>query len=171
VAVLVAAVALPVVAIPVSLAAAGGSEDVKGHATYSGVSSQGSVCGTTQDQPCEVTVTTNGAGTKAGVSLQLVAQCDNGSPAFTTQTLLGSDKIKPSGELKPLTVVSDNTGTTVSTGLEFSAHTETKVDVQFTRTGKHYKAKGILDSTTDATFSDGTARHCVSGPVSATLRP
>jgi hypothetical protein len=173
----IVAAVLAVAAIPIAPATAKkkNKTPVKGGATYSGLSSQGSTCASTQDQPCTVSLAVNGNGRQVtSIGMRFQAHCDNGSTFGLNIQQFQLDSpllIGPKGKVEPGTlIVAAAEGTQPSTGLhstrpEFSI----PLDAQFSRSGKQYTVSGSFGASFTITYDDGSTTTCSSGPVTYTL--
>jgi hypothetical protein len=175
-AIVVAAGALAVGTMPVASTAAGkkdeGTGAVKGGVTYTGVSSQGAVCGASYEAACEISLRISKKGTRATVAVFMTRQsCDNGSR--TEVQTFGIEPVRIVNDKLNLSLqLPASEGTDPHNDMHWTAPpSNASFFVRFTRTGRKYVAKGDLQYTHVMNYEDGSSTTCTTGPVTFTLRP
>ena len=157
------------------VALAGGLDDVKGGTSYTGTTSQGSTCGSQQNEPCTVTVKTNGKGKKVTfIDARLRATCSDGRQTGLGSFTLENDpiKINDKGKVKALAVVAPYE-TTTGDGRPVRAESKTKFDLAFkSKNGKKHKAKGVMSATGKIDYlDDDTSTTCSTPEIAFKLKP
>ena len=165
--------ALALASIPFGTARAGNGargDGVKPNQSFTGATSQGSVCGANRDEPCTVTAQLNRKGTKVNVSWQTRSTCDNGTTAGGSSFSLKPERISSKGKVN-VTFLSDVDLTQIDSGLHVTGKAKFPVRLAFKRSGSQYVIQGTISAAMDLTYDDGSTTHCSMGPATFTLLP
>jgi hypothetical protein len=159
--------AIALVAIPFGTASAGNG--LKPNQVFTGVTSQGSICGSTDDQPCTVTAQLTKKMTKVHLAWRVKATCDNGTTIGSSNHSLKPLRINRHGKVN-VTFVANGDGTQSDTGLHFVAKVETPINLAFKRR-VGWNVDGTISESADLTYDDGTTTRCTVAPATFTLLP